>query len=190
MKTFRVLQLNLTWIRLTCCLWSLDHMTTASYIPPIKLSRWKVQSNTVLLLLLILSCHPTMPLPANATMADPHQGEMVFSTTAIGRRIRTAMAATWTVGQRPCRVASPAGGIDSYTHQTTSFSVGTCLSAASSLLTSDAWKNSRCLARFRLSDAVCTSSTDDSTITIEHLNSNKPSDQKMPFSMSVVTLAN
>jgi hypothetical protein len=50
-------------------------------------------------------------------MADPHQGETVFST-AIGQGIRTArQAATWTVGQRPCRVASPVGGIDSYAQQ-------------------------------------------------------------------------
>jgi len=30
--------------------------------------------------------------------ADPHQGETVFFSTAIGQGIRTAMAATWTGG--------------------------------------------------------------------------------------------
>jgi hypothetical protein len=78
-------------------------------------------------------------------MADPHQGETVFST-AIGQGIRTArQAATWTVGQRPCRVASPVGGIDSYAQQRLVVSVGTYLLLQR--LTSGGRKTSRCVAR-------------------------------------------
>jgi len=75
----------------------LDHTTMAPYIYTASQTLSKVRTHCCCCCLLLI-IRRSYRVILQLQCADPHQGETVFISTAIGRGIRTARAATWTGG--------------------------------------------------------------------------------------------